>query len=135
MKSEWAGLGLSKPILQTLKELKFSKMTPVQVKIPFFSQFLRFLHFVIFKPLNDWNNVQGCFITIFWCQSFQRSLMKQYFILDDAFLEQTKLKVEVLMKKVLVFLFEVDNFQGWWRFWWQNESTLYNLYMVNDLAL
>ena len=38
--------------------------------------------------------------------------MKQYFILDDAFLEQTKLKVEVLMKKVLVFLFEVDNFQG-----------------------
>ena len=61
--------------------------------------------------------------------------MKQYFILDDAFLEQTKLKVEVLMKKVLVFLFEVDNFQGWWRFWWQNESTLYYLYMVNDLAL
>ena len=51
-------------------------------------------------------------ITIFRCQSFQRSLMKQYFILDDAFLEQTKLKVEVLMKKVLVFLFEVDNFQG-----------------------
>ena len=42
MKSEWAGLGLSKPILQTLKELKFSKMTPVQVKIPTFSQFLHF---------------------------------------------------------------------------------------------
>ena len=32
MKSEWTALGLSKPILQTLKELKFSKMTPVQVK-------------------------------------------------------------------------------------------------------
>ena len=32
MKSEWTALGLSKPILQTLKELKFSKMTPVQVQ-------------------------------------------------------------------------------------------------------
>ena len=32
MKSEWTSLGLSKPILQTLKELKFNKMTPVQVR-------------------------------------------------------------------------------------------------------
>ena len=35
MKSEWAGLGLSKPILQTLKELKFRKMTKKLLKISF----------------------------------------------------------------------------------------------------
>ena len=32
MKSEWKTIGLSKAVLQTLKKLKFSKMTPVQVR-------------------------------------------------------------------------------------------------------